>query len=484
MKTAMKSRFLERLVSFAAISACVWLAAGCGGNGDDQEPERDYRQDMRNFVQGISAYARGIRPDFLVIPQNGHQLISQYKDTLVPAQTYLSAIDGVGREDLFYGYEADNEPTPVSESAKMMPYLDLAEANGVQVLVTDYCWTHSYVDDSYAQNAARGYISFAADHRDLDDIPPYPQTPHNVNVFDIPSLAVAKNFLYLLNPWAFGLKSSYLNALQGTNHDIVIIDLFYEDSGALTSSEILDLKSKANGGNRLLLAYMCIGEAEDYRNYWDPSWKTNPPSWLLEENPDWPGNYKVRYWDPAWQKIIYRNDDSYLKKILDAGFDGVYLDLIDAFEYFENGNAAFQWADSKDNPLNALSSPALPTLQPPSRAAALALQEIQVDVPKEVVENFRLRLDEFLESASSEPYYQAEKAHPLIAGFKIHRIKKGSIIDRLGLKNGDIITEANGVKIDSLESALAVYRHALTTTQVELIVQRDGHKIIMKFRSI
>jgi cysteinyl-tRNA synthetase len=43
----------------------------------------------------------------------------------------------------------------------------------------------------------------------------------------------------------------------------------------------------------------------------------------------------VRYWDKTWQNIIYGNNDTYLKKIIDAGFDGVYLDVVDAFEYFE-----------------------------------------------------------------------------------------------------------------------------------------------------
>ena len=65
-------------------------------------------------------------------------------------------------------------------------------------------------------------------------------------------------------------------------------------------------------------------------------WKSSPPSWLAGENPDWPGNYKVRYWNTDWQKIIFGEGDSYLGLILDAGFDGVYLDIIDAFEYFEN----------------------------------------------------------------------------------------------------------------------------------------------------
>ena len=85
----------------------------------------------------------------------------------------------------------------------------------------------------------------------------------------------------------------------------------------------------------MVVAYMSIGEAEDYRYYWQSTWKNDKPIWLAKENPNWPGNYKVRYWEEEWQSIIYGNNDSYLKKIIDAGFDGVYLDIIDAFEYFE-----------------------------------------------------------------------------------------------------------------------------------------------------
>ena len=80
---------------------------------------------------------------------------------------------------------------------------------------------------------------------------------------------------------------------------------------------------------------MSIGEAEDYRYYWESDWDNNPPEWIAFENADWPGNYVVKYWNKDWQNIIFGNKNSYLKKILDAGFDGVYLDIIDAFEYFE-----------------------------------------------------------------------------------------------------------------------------------------------------
>ena len=91
------------------------------------------------------------------------------------------------------------------------------------------------------------------------------------------------------------------------------------------------LTIKATGGTRLVIAYMSIGEAEDYRYYWQTAWQAESPAWLAAENPVWAGNYKVRYWDRDWQSIIYGNDDSYLRKILAAGFDGVYLDIIDAF---------------------------------------------------------------------------------------------------------------------------------------------------------
>jgi cysteinyl-tRNA synthetase len=302
----------------------------------DSIPDRDFKQDMRDFVQGISVYSKGINPAFLIIPQNGHNLLTNDgEESGSPAVDYLNAIDGVGREDLFYGYENDNEPTPAEDRDYMITFMDIAEENGVEVLVTDYCWTPSYMDDSYTQNANKGYISFAADHRELDNIPDYPATPFNVNTDNITSLSKAKNFLYILNPGAYNTKTTFLSAVQNTNFDLLIMDLFYEGSEEFTIADINSLKTKLNGGSRLIVAYMSIGEAEDYRYYWNANWKNDPPSWLEGENPNWKGNYKVRYWEKEWQDIIYGNDESYLKKILDAGFDGVYLDIIDAFEYFE-----------------------------------------------------------------------------------------------------------------------------------------------------
>lgn len=313
------------------------IPSGCSLGIPPGDPSQipDYRQEMRDFVQRISAYAKAIDPDFIIIPQNGQELMTQNGSANgIPSVLYLAAIDGVGREDLFYGYDEDNVPTPDSEREYMAGFLDLAEENAIQVLAIDYCWDQAFIDSSYQQNNAHGYISFAANRRGLDTIPPYPVTPYNSNSQDVHSLDEVKNFLYLINPGRFSTREALLEAIRGTNYDLVLIDLFFDDT-ALTNNEISSLKVKQNGGARLVICYMSIGEAEDYRYYWQENWNTAPPVWLAEKNPEWRGNYKVRYWDPEWQNLIVGDADSYLEKILTAGFDGAYLDLIDAFEYFE-----------------------------------------------------------------------------------------------------------------------------------------------------
>ncbi|TET44572.1 MAG: hypothetical protein E3J66_00680 [Dehalococcoidia bacterium] len=325
-------------VMIAVMAIVIVLISGCIDivTNPNSPTSRDYWQDMRAFVEGISAYAEGIKPNFIIVPQNGHELLTEDGEPNGSlSRAYLEAIDGVGQEDLFYGYTHDDVHTPLSQREYMISLMDVAENNDIEVLVTDYCSTRPSVDDSYSQNAAKCYISFAAAHRELDNIPKYPANPYNVNASSVTSLTEAKNFLYLINPGSFPDKNAFLDAIRETNYDIVIVDLFYDDI-ALSASEVASLRVKANGGSRLVIAYMSIGEAEDYRYYWQREWETNPPLWLAEENPEWPGNYKVRYWDNDWQNIIYGKDDCFLKRILDAGFDGAYLDIVDAFEYFED----------------------------------------------------------------------------------------------------------------------------------------------------
>lgn len=298
----------------------------------------DFKHEMSVFVQDISLYAKSINPDFVVIPQNGAELVSITGDDegLVNID-YVYAIDGMGQESLNFGYNADNEETPVEENRWMRTFLDMAKKNGaIKIMVTDYCSTQSKIENSYAINNSNGYISFAADHRELDNIPNYPMPIFGENSDVITNLQQASNFLYLINPDnLFSERQDFVDAVRNTNYDCVIMDLFYNGE-EYSAAQIEELKQKANGGKRLLICYMSIGEAENYRYYWQANWTVGNPSFIEKEDLNWPGNFVVRYWDAEWQHIIFGNNNSYLKKILDAGFNGVYLDIIDAFEQFEN----------------------------------------------------------------------------------------------------------------------------------------------------
>ncbi len=296
----------------------------------------NYREGMRSFVINLSNYARSYNHQFIIIPQNGVEIITKNAEPDGPlASEYINAINGIGQEDLFYGYDDDNEPTPEESKKYILSFLNTAKSHGLEILVIDYCSDKSYVDDSYTQSNLRNYISFAADSRELNSIPSYPLSIFGNNNSSVTNLAEAKNFLYLINADAYNTKQNFLDAIIPTNYDVVLIDLYFHGDIIFSKRDITSLKTKPDGGRRLVIAYMSIGEAEDYRYYWKNIWNFRPPSWLGDENPEWEGNFKVHYWEQEWQEIIYGNDDSYLKKIINAGFDGVYLDIIDAFEYFE-----------------------------------------------------------------------------------------------------------------------------------------------------
>lgn len=307
----------------------TWFS--CGGilNSDGI----DYRAEMRTFVQEISSYAKSQQSDFAVIPQNGHPLLLNEDGSV--ASAYLSSVDGLAQESVFFGYSGEDMPTPATETNRLLQLLNIGKDAGKTILTTDYCFSSFKVNNSYAQNQAAGFVSFAAPVRELTVIPGLPSPLYGENAQAIGSLDQVQNFLYLLNKENFSTKQEFIDAVRNTNYDLLITDAFFNDS-AFTEAEVSALRQKRNGGQRMVISYMSIGEAEDYRYYWQEGWEQGNPDWLAVENPNWPGNYKVKYWDPEWQAIITGNKDSYLQLILDAGYDGVYLDIIDGFEYFEN----------------------------------------------------------------------------------------------------------------------------------------------------
>ena len=97
----------QNILIYLAFCLLTISVAACDRNS--VEPCDNYRQAMRDFVVRISETARTEHPDFIVIPQNGIELVTLGEDADADlAAPYLAAIDGHGQEDLFYGYRRDD----------------------------------------------------------------------------------------------------------------------------------------------------------------------------------------------------------------------------------------------------------------------------------------------------------------------------------------------------------------------------------------
>lgn len=327
----MRRRWLVALG--AAVLAAMGVLSACRTDAADSGIR--YEHEMVRLVADMSVYARAVNPDFGLIANGGSSLFapSDY-NTEEDAARMCSAVVGAMAESMFYGNNmTDNERTPNSELRFFIENLTpLQDAGGV-VLSLDYASDKKCAADAYKKAASLDYLEQVSAVRDLDEMPVAPI--NNENDAAVTSLKQAKNYLTLLNPGHFPSRSAYLDALAASNYDLLIIDAYYDDA-VLSPVDVARLQRKPNGARRLVYAYLSIGEAGDYRTYWQPVWNKKRPTWMADANEDWEGDYKVKYWDREWKSILYGSKDSELDKILSAGFDGAFLDVVDAFDYFRS----------------------------------------------------------------------------------------------------------------------------------------------------
>ena len=160
-------------------------------------------------------------------------------------------------------------------------------------------------------------------------------------LFFFSTFGFSQTNLMNVEPWAYWLQDINIQSIVNDNSfEIIVLDYSADGVDSLKWS-VAQVDSIKNSGKNAI-SYISIGEAEDYRYYWQQAWYTTPPAWLGPENPDWPGNYEVRFWNPDWQEIVF----DYLDTILMQGFDGIYMDLIDNYYYWSVLNPEQPYADS------------------------------------------------------------------------------------------------------------------------------------------
>jgi cysteinyl-tRNA synthetase len=114
---------------------------------------------MIAFVTKLAAHARGRKPGFLVVPQNGEELLTD--------AGYRAVIDGIGKEDILYGESKDKQPNSPQSIAENVARLKLLTAEGKPVFAVEYLDSPEVIAKARARLLGYGFVPHFAG-RDLD----------------------------------------------------------------------------------------------------------------------------------------------------------------------------------------------------------------------------------------------------------------------------------------------------------------------------
>lgn len=196
-----------------------------------------------------------------------------------------------------------------------------------------------------------------------EEVTPTPSPTATPMAISTPSGAIEPLPLSQVTYWAYQLQdvseSSAVDKLASSRYDMLVLeptrtdwssDDRYFDTKSMVS-QIRDSKASDGVHRKLIIAYIDIGEAENWRWYWTWSeeWlqgEPRPADWpdyILAHDPDgWEGCFPVAYWDAEWKDIViygknqdsspYGDYNSIIDEVIKDGFDGVYLDWVEGFE--------------------------------------------------------------------------------------------------------------------------------------------------------
>ena len=142
-------------------------------------------------------------------------------------------------------------------------------------------------------------------------------------------LADVEKWLYLID---VNLEDETVDQIVSSDYEMVVIDNIpsEENNTDYPMGSVIKRLHEADHP-KLVIAYIDIGQAEDFRTYWQPGWGVGDPEWIAGGDPDgWEGNYPVAYWYDEY-RYLWLDDGGLMEGILDADFDGIYLDWVEAY---------------------------------------------------------------------------------------------------------------------------------------------------------
>ena len=91
-------------------------------------------------------------------------------------------------------------------------------------------------------------------------------------------------------------------------------------------------------------------------------------------------------------------------------------------------------------------------------------------IPQSEIDNTMTNLSQIATQARIIPNFSDGKPN----GFKFFSIRPGSIYEKIGMANGDVIRSINGYEMSSPDKALEVYQKLRTAKSIQIQINRNG----------
>lgn len=99
-------------------------------------------------------------------------------------------------------------------------------------------------------------------------------------------------------------------------------------------------------------------------------------------------------------------------------------------------------------------------------------------VPEDEITQALANLPVLLSQARAVPYFRNGQS----IGMRLYAIKAGSLYEKLGLKNSDIIKEINGSVVNDPTKALKLFEDLKSQRQIKVQVEREGQDVPLQYQ--
>jgi len=335
------------------LAASALLISSCNNvKSTSAVVDSEYRSSMRSLITSINdSMPINLMKNNYVIINNGLDIVYRSAtNNTVEYNFTRSVINGAVQTDLYRITGTDT----IRQDSLLDLFTILKSSDYANSLLgsVEQAFDSEMKDSLFNWNNKKGLITYIVgvgdEYNTVQDT--------NANGFDsittnrISELKNVKNFLLLSDTIAEvnSSENSLVELVENSDHDLVIIrpEIIVEDTSGndiiytkefITSSDVISIGTKKTGSDRLVLCELNLSQADTSRYYWKNSWNDTLPTWMTATSDG--AVYKVDFRNSEWRSALLEpislNKASYIRQIINAGFDGVYLTGIEAFQEFE-----------------------------------------------------------------------------------------------------------------------------------------------------